>query len=104
MKLRIDSCPRCLTKTVAYDFAFPSRGGLAMFFRCPTCGRGWFTTYILEDDVSSRPQWLQHTTAEGHDSQKWPWEAPRRPQRRVRAAAGENLSAQNDVDKGYNNT
>lgn len=63
MKLRIDSCPRCLTKTVAYDYAHPTKGGVAMFFKCRTCGRGWFTSYILEDDGLNRPQWAQHATA-----------------------------------------
>jgi len=53
MMLRIDSCPSCLTKTPAYDYAFPTKGGVAMFYRCPKCGRGWFTTYADDGDTHS---------------------------------------------------
>lgn len=99
MKLRIDSCPRCLTKTLAYDYAYPTKGGVAMFFKCQACGRGWFTSYILEDDELNRPQWARARFTEVALG------GPQKPSETGSGtAAGENLSAQNDVDKGYNNT
>lgn len=63
MKLRVDSCPRCLTKTLAYDYAYPTKGGVAMFFRCPACGRGWFTSYVLDAPRSGTSSRLLRTTA-----------------------------------------